>query len=96
MTTIVLNVSSLVLGLTAWGFGLGALVKRRMSLMSFALCLLALVLQFSELTHRAVIGDVSAILDTVWGVTLAAVTLAVGTLFLNTLAYLQSREGKAA
>lgn len=92
MITPILNVSSLVLGLAAWGFGLNALRKRRMSLASFALCLLSLVLQFAELTHRAAIGDTSAILDTVCAVTLAAVTLSVGTLFLNTLAHLSGRE----
>ena len=92
MTTIVLNLSSLTLGLTAWGFGLWALLRRRMSLMSVVLCLLALLLQFAELTHRAAIGDVSAILDTVCGVTFAAATLSAGTVMLNTLAHFQGRN----
>lgn len=91
MITPLLNVSSLLLGLAAWGFGIDALRRRKISLTSFALCLLALVLQFAELTHRAQIGDVSAILDTVQAVTMAAAVLSAGTLFLNTLAYLRSK-----
>lgn len=88
----VLNLSSLGLGLMAWGFGMNALRKRRMSLMSFVLCLLALILQFAELTHRATMGDTSAILDTICAITLAAVTLAAGTVFLNTLAHFLGGE----
>ena len=91
MISPLLNVSSLLLGLAAWGFGIAALRRRKISLTSFALCLLALVLQFAELTHRAQIGDVSAILDTVQAVTMAAAVLSAGTLFLNTLAYLRSK-----
>ena len=91
MITPLLNVSSLLLGLAAWGFAIAALRRRKISLTSFALCLLALVLQFTELTHRAQIGDVSAILDTVQAVTMAAAVLSAGTLFLNTLAYLRSK-----
>ena len=92
MITPILNVSSLLLGLAAWGFGILALCRRRVSLMSFVLCLLALVLQFAELTHRSAIGDTSAILDTICAVTLAAVTLAAGTVLLNTLAHFSGRE----
>ena len=92
MITPLLNVSSLLLGLAAWGFGIAGMKRRRMSLTSFALCLLALVLQFTELTHRAQIGDVSAILDTVRAVTMASAVLSAGTLFFNTLAYLSGKE----
>ena len=91
MITPVLNISSLVLGLAAWGFGLAALRRGKSSLVSFALCLTALVLQFAELTHRARIGDTSAILDTVGAVTLAAAVLSVGTIVLNVLAYLRGK-----
>lgn len=91
MITPLLNVSSLLLGLAAWGFAIVGLKQRRMSLTSFALCLLALVFQFAELTHRAQIGDVIAILDTVRAVTMAAAVLSAGTLFLNILAYLRSK-----
>ena len=91
MITPLLNVSSLLLGLAAWGFGIAALRRGKISLTSFALCLLALVFQFAELTHRAQIGDVSAILDTVQAVTMASAVLSAGTLFLNTLAYLRSK-----
>ena len=92
MITPILNVSSLLLGLTAWGFAIAGLKRRRMSLTSFALCLTALVFQFAELTHRAQIGDVIAILDTVQAVTMASAVLSAGTLFLNTLAYLSGKE----
>ena len=92
MITPLLNVSSLLLGLAAWGFAIAALRRRKISLTSFALCLTALVFQFAELTHRAQIGDVIAILDTVQAVTMAAAVLSAGTLFLNTLAYLSGKE----
>ena len=92
MITPILNVSSLLLGLTAWGFGIAALRRGKISLTSFALCLMALVFQFAELTHRAQIGDVIAILDTVGAVTMAAAVLSAGTLFFNTLAHLRSKK----
>ena len=92
MTTAILNVSSLLLGLTAWALCVRAVRRERMSLGSFFCCLLAMVLQFAELYHRAEIGDISAILDTVWGILLAASTLAAGTLILNTLAHLSGRK----
>jgi hypothetical protein len=91
MISPILNVSSLLLGLTAWGFAIAGLKRRRMSLTSFALCLTALVFQFAELTHRAQIGDVIAILDTVQAVTMAAAVLSTITLLLNILAYLRSK-----
>jgi hypothetical protein len=91
MISPILNVSSLLLGLTAWGFAIAGLKRRRMSLTSFALCLLALVFQFAELTHRAQIGDTIAILDTVSAVTMAAAVLSAGTLLLNTLAFLRGK-----
>ena len=91
MISPILNVSSLLLGLTAWGFAIAGLKRRRMSLPSFALCLLSLVLQFAELTHRAQIGDVIAILDTVQAVTMAAAVLSTITLLLNILAFLRSK-----
>lgn len=91
MISPILNVSSLLLGLTAWVLGARAVARRRVSLLSFGCCLLALVLQFAELTHRAEIGDISAILDTVRAITLAAATLSAGTISLNALAHLSSR-----
>ena len=92
MISPILNISSLLLGLAAWSFGIAGLRRKNVSLTSFALCLLALVLQFLELTHRAQIGDTSAILDTVSAVTQAAAVLSTGTMFLNTLAYLRSKS----
>ena len=91
MITPILNLSSLILGLAAWGLGVMALIRRRVSLMSFGCCLLALILQFAELTHRTAIGDISAILDTVLAITLAAATLSAGTVSLNALAHLTGR-----
>ena len=91
MISPILNVSSLLLGLTAWGFGIAALRRGKISLTSFALCLTALVFQFAELTHRAQIGDVIAILDTVQAVTMAAAVLSTITLLLNTLAFLRGK-----
>lgn len=92
MLTPFLNVNSLLLGLAAWYFGLVAVRNRRVSLRSFSCCVFALVLQLIELTHRARIGDVSAILDTVRAITLAALTLSAGTVLLNTIALLRGRR----
>ena len=91
MISPILNVSSLLLGLPAWVQGARAVARRRVALLSFGFCLLALVLQFAELTHRAEIGDTFAILDTVRAITLAAATLSAGTISLNALA---ARRGK--
>ena len=86
MITPLLNVSSLLLGLAAWGFGIAALRRRKISLTSFALCLLALVLQFAELTHRAQSShQAGSTSKEPWKM------LSAGTLFLNTLAYLRSK-----
>lgn len=92
MLTPILNIGSLILGLAAWCFGFAALRNRRMSLLSFSCCVFALVLQLLELTHRARIGDISAILDTVRAITLAAITLSAGTVLLNTIALLRARR----
>lgn len=92
MITPFLNVSSLLIGLAAWGFGIRALRRGRVSLASFACCILALVLQFVELTHRAQIGDASGILDTIRAVTLAAVALSAVTVTLNTIARFRGRK----
>ena len=91
MITPILNVSSLLLGLTAWVLGARAVARRRVSLLSVGVCLRALVLQFAELTHRAESGDISAILDTIRAITLAAATLSAGTISLNALAHLSGR-----
>ena len=90
--TPILNLASLALGLAAWALGIRAMARKRVSLGSFGCCLAALVLQFCELDHRAAIGDVSAILDTVHAITLAAVTLSAGTLGANTAAWLRGRK----
>lgn len=92
MITPFLNVNSLLIGLAAWFFGAIAVRNRRVSLCSFSCCALALVLQFLELTHRAQIGDVIAILDTIRPITLAALTLSTGTVLLNTIAWLRGRK----
>ena len=92
MITPFLNLSSLLIGLAAWGFGIRAVRRGRMSPVSFSLCILALVLQFIELTHREQIGDISAIMDTIRAITLAAVTLSAGTVTLNLLAHYRGRK----
>ena len=92
MITPFLNVSSLLLGLAAWGFGIAGLRRGKVSLTSFALCLLALIFQLLELTHRARICDTIAILDTVGAVTMAAAVLSAGTMVLNILAYLRGKD----
>lgn len=88
-----LNVGSFILGLLSWAIPVVAMRQKRWAhndagfcLVSFAACALALIMQIFEMSHRAHIGDWSAILDTIDAVGFAAVTLAAVAIFLNALA----------
>ncbi len=85
--TAFLNVSSLLLGLLAWGVPFLAVAHRsRFALCcigSFACCGLSLLFQLFELRHRVALEDWSALLDTAPAVTLAASVLFVGVLGCN-------------
>lgn len=92
MITPCLNISSLLLGLAAWGLGLNAIRREKISLSSFSCCGLAMLFQFYELRHRAQIGDVYAIVDTIGGICLAATVLLAGTVFLNLRALARGKK----
>jgi len=87
-----LNLGSLLLGLTAWIVpilaikypGKGA-VKNCFSfiIVSFSACVASLCLQLFEINHRVQIQDWSALMDTIGSLIWVAVILAVITLVLN-------------
>ena len=94
------TVTPLILGLTAWGLGLAALLPNRKrdvaqlcGMGSFACCAASLCTAVFELARYADIEDVSAFLDTANAFRLAAGVLLAGTLALNAAAlFLQSRR----
>lgn len=91
MTTF-LNLSSLILGLIAWGVALWGVIRREPRLSSFFLCALPLLLELYEVGNRVKMGDLSAVMDTIRAVNIAGTVLVVGTLILNLLAYVRKRK----
>lgn len=90
-----LNLLSLVLGLSAWGLGLAALVRRGshcLSLCSCTCCALALLVQLFEIRRRVAAADLSALMDTVPALTTAASVLLAVTVFLNALTLLTEKK----
>lgn len=81
----ILNVLSLLLGLTSWILGAAALIRRRRNhcMTSFCACAVAVYLQLCHIRHLAAIRDWAAIEDTVGAVTFAAAVLLAGTVLLN-------------
>lgn len=90
------NLGSILLGLAAWALPLLYLmVGRRRGLFcggSLALCALSLYLQLREVMYRTNIGDLSAVMDTINAVVLAANVLLVTTLVLNLLTLLRKER----
>lgn len=91
-----LNILSLLLGLTAWGLGFGAAARRSHSLsfFSFAFCGTALVLQFFEVGGRVTACDWCGLMDTVPALTMAATVLLTVTVALNLIALLRMKTSK--
>ena len=94
---------TLAFGLSAWGFGLAALLlsrKQNAALMcglgSLACCAASLCMVVFELARYADIEDVSAFLDTANAARLAAGALVAGTLALNGLALARRWRREAA
>ena len=78
------NLGSITLGLLAWFFaviGLNHGAKFQSS--SYICCCIALVLQFLELRRLCEIGDLSAVLDTINGITICAIVLTTVTILIN-------------
>lgn len=84
------NLSSLVLGLSAWFLAFAGIFLRNrkgaVMLASFTCCGAALALQFFELRHRILIGDFAAIADIYPTMAWVALILLLGTVFLNLIA----------
>lgn len=94
-TSALLNLGSLFLGLMAWIIPILTMKNSRKygikrfynsTIVSFSACISSLCLQLFEINHRVEIGDLSAIMDTIGTLRWVALTLAVITIMLNTLA----------
>lgn len=86
------NLGSIVLGLVAWVLACFAIKSKRavaayrLSVCSFSICAVSLLLQFLEISHRADLWDFSAIADTIRSIVFAACVLIAVTVFLNAVA----------
>lgn len=89
-------VSSLILGILAWGFAVATiksnkqLTAYRCSVISFGLCVTALFFQFVQIGNLAKIRDFSAIDDTIEGVIFGASVLIGVTIILNVIAIIRA------
>ena len=97
------TVTPLILGLTAWGLGLAALLLNRKrgaaqlcGMGSFACCAASLCTVVFGLAHYADIEDISAFLDTANAFRLCSGVLLTGTLALNVLALVRHAQKKDA
>ena len=91
------NVLSIILGICAWLFAGFAIVASRTAtahkntLVSFGLCGISIVFQLFEINRRVLIGDFSAIEDTIQAVIIASVVLIAVTVILNVIALKNNR-----
>lgn len=92
--TVLFNVGSVLCGLLSWGLAGAAIVCEgspkkgsRRSLVSWLLCVTALLLQWFELYHRIAIHDLSAVEDTILAPVVGSVVLVTVAAALNILAY---------
>ena len=88
------NLASLALGLAAWVLAAAALFRKSPWLPygSFTCCAAALTTQFLEIRRRCLLGDFSAIDDTIEGILFAALSLTIVTLLLNAVALMRKRH----
>ena len=88
-------VSSLTLGVLAWGFGVAAIKSKqspyRYSVISFSLCAVSLFFQFVQFGNLFEIRDFAAIEDTIGAVIFAAGVLVVVTIILNVIAIIRNQ-----
>ena len=91
-----LNIISLVLGISAWGVAAVAISKpacfHKSTVLSFALCALSLVFQLFEISRRANLGDYAAIEDTIRAVIIASIVLVIVTIILNIIALIKTKK----
>ena len=92
------NIGSLVLGLAAWIFALLAIKNRQnkpahfLSVSSFSACALSLLFQIFEVGNRVSKGDLSAVMDTIRAVMIAAALLVLVTVILNLFALTKAKS----
>ncbi len=90
------NIVSILLGLSAWGIAAAALAAKKypfaVPIVSFGCGLAALLFQLLELACRVHSGDLSAVMDTITAVCIAAAVLCAGTLLLNTAAAMAAKK----
>jgi len=93
-----LHLLSLTTGIAAWVFGCWAIASKKnrnthiFSVASLSLCSIALLSQLIELGRLVLKNDLSAVMDTINAVNLAAAVLVVVTLVLNGVAFIRKRE----
>ena len=76
-----LNIASILLGLAALLIPFGRRPGR--CILSFALCLTALLCQFFEIARRVALGDLAAVADTARAVCIAAAALSLLCIAVN-------------
>jgi len=90
------HIASLVLGIGAWAFGVlaikapGISKAYKRSGLSFSLCAVSVLLQLMEISRRVSIGDLSAVMDTIGAIVLAASLLIGVTVILNAVAVIKA------
>lgn len=100
--SMIYNLGSICLGLTAWMFGYWAIRRTILrkdikasyicSMVSFGMCIFSLLLQLMEVGNRVDMEDLSAIYDTINAVIFAAKVLISVTLVLNIIAWTRIRK----
>ena len=91
------NMVSIILGICAWLFAGFAIATSRTAtahkntLISFSLCVISILFQLFEINRRVLLGDFSAIEDTIQAVIIASVVLIAVTVILNVIALKSSR-----
>ncbi len=90
--TIFHTVASLIFGISAWTIALLAIISKcthtshRLTVSSFSLCALTVLLQLFEVNNRVRTNDFSAIADTIRAVVIASCVLIGITIILNAVA----------
>lgn len=96
--TMIHNIGSLLLGISAWVFACCAINSKnpytlsKFSIASFSSCTCSLLLQLLEISNRVSTGDFSAIEDTIRAVIIAASVLVVITITLNIVAFAKGHK----
>ena len=94
------NLTSIILGICAWLFaGFAILTSKtakahKNTLVSFSLCVISVIFQLLEINRRVLLGDFSAIEDTIRAIIIASVVLAMGTVILNGIALIKINKMK--